>query len=100
MDLTKVLQLCIHRIATRYLSGLDPGHMPMNFKTALPPSTTILKIVDYFSKQAHFMPLPKLPSAQQMAEVLLKEVVHYFGGVHGVFNRLGALFTVGLWQAF
>lgn len=46
---TRYLQECY----TCYLSGLDPGHMPMNFKIALPTSysfTAILKIVDYFSK--------------------------------------------------
>lgn len=62
----------------------------MNFKTALPPCTifiVILVTVDDYSKLAHFMALPKLPSAQQMAEVLLREVVHYFQSVHGDFPR-------------
>lgn len=67
-------------------------HVPVNFKTALLPSTrfkVILVIVEdfFFSKSAHFIALPKLSSAQQMAEVLLREAVHYFGSVHGDFQR-------------
>lgn len=34
------------------------------------------------------MALPKLSSAQQMAEMLLRELVHYFGGVHGDFSQI------------
>lgn len=41
-------------------------------------------IVDDFSKLAHYM---VLPSEQQMAELLLREDVHYFGGVHGYYHR-------------
>lgn len=71
---------------TCFLFGLDPGHVPMNFKTAFPASTSftvIMVIVDDFSKLAHYM---ALPSEQQMAELLLREDVHYFGGVHGYYH--------------
>lgn len=42
------------------------SHIALDFVTGLPPSegnTVILTIVDRFSKAAHFIGLPKLPSA-------------------------------------
>lgn len=47
----------------------------MDFVTGLPPSegpTVILTIVDCFSKAAHFVSLPKPPSAAQTGELLVK----------------------------
>lgn len=46
----------------------------LDFVTGLPPSngnTTILTIVDPFSKMVHFVALPKLLSAKEMAEAVL-----------------------------
>ena len=46
----------------------------LDFVTGLPSSdgsTTILTLVDRFSKMVHFVPLPKLPSARETAEALL-----------------------------
>lgn len=54
----------------------------MDFVTSLPPSnghTVILTIVDHFSKSAHSVPLPKLPSAAETGALL---VLHIFR-VHG-----------------
>jgi len=45
------------------------SHIAQDF-TALPPSqgnTVILTVVDRFSKAAHFIPLPKFPSAKETA---------------------------------
>lgn len=36
--------------------------------------TVILTIVDHFSNMAHFVPLPKLPSAKETAQVVLEQV--------------------------
>ncbi|KAI3353704.1 hypothetical protein L3Q82_004946 [Scortum barcoo] len=47
------------------------SHISVDFVTGLPPSkgkTTILTVVDHFSKMAHFIPLTKLPSAKEMKE--------------------------------
>ncbi|KAI3354114.1 hypothetical protein L3Q82_018667 [Scortum barcoo] len=44
------------------------SHVSLDFVTGLPPShghTAILTVVDRFSKMAHFVPLPKLPSAKE-----------------------------------
>ncbi len=46
------------------------SHISLDFVTALPPShgnTVVLTVVDRFSKAAHFIPLPKLPSARETA---------------------------------
>lgn len=50
------------------------SHIAVDFVTGLPPSegnTTILTIIDRFSKAVHFVPLPKLPSATETADLLM-----------------------------
>lgn len=50
------------------------SHIAVDFVTDLPPSegnTTILTIVDRFSKAVHFVPLPKLPSALETTNLLV-----------------------------
>lgn len=57
-------------------------HIAVDFVTGLPPSngnTTILTAVDHFSKSVHYVPLSKLPSASQIAYLL---VIHVFQ-IHG-----------------
>ena len=52
-------------------------HVSLDFVTGLPPSdgnTVILTVVDRFSKAAHFIPLPKLPSAKETAEIMVQHV--------------------------
>ena len=54
----------------------------LDFVTGLPPSegnTAILTVVDRFSKMAHFIPLQKLPSAKETAEVMLQHVFRLHG---------------------
>src|SRR4029434_5585224 len=63
------------------------SHISKDFVSGLPPSegnTVILVIVDRFSKAAHFVPLPKLPTAKETAEFILKEVVPWSAGRCGV----------------
>ena len=63
---------------TGLLRRLPVPHRPwsdisLDFVTGLPPSesnTTILTVVDRFSKMMHFVPLPKLPSAKKTAKVM------------------------------
>ena len=69
------------------LQPLPVPHRPwsdisLDFVTGLPPSegnTTILTVVDRFSKMVHFIPMPKLPSAKGTAEAVL---IHVFR-IHG-----------------
>lgn len=57
-------------IAVYFVSGLSSSN----------GSTIILTIVDRFSKAVHFIPLPKLPTASETADLL---VVHVFR-LHGI----------------
>lgn len=53
------------------------SHVSLDFITGLPPSegnTVILTAVNRFSKAAHFIPLAKLPSALEMAQLLVHQV--------------------------
>ena len=58
------------------------SHIAVDFITGLPPyegNTTILTIVDRFSKAAHFIPLSKLLSALDTATLLIKHVFRLHG---------------------
>ncbi|KAL0150605.1 hypothetical protein M9458_054085, partial [Cirrhinus mrigala] len=58
------------------------SHIAMDFITDLPPSnghTTILSVVDRFSKGCRFIPLPKLPTAMETAELLCNWVFRFYG---------------------
>ena len=58
------------------------SHIALDFITGLPPShgnDTILTIVDRFSKTVHYVPLQKLPSASEMADLLTTHVVRLHG---------------------
>lgn len=41
--------------------------------------TVIVTIIDRFSKLAHFIPLPKLHSARETADILVREVFCWHG---------------------
>ena len=90
------------------LQPLPVPHRPwsdisLDFVTGLPPSdgnTTILTIVDRFSKMVHFVPLPKLPSAKETAEVLLHHVCRLHGFPKDVVSDRGPQFVSRFWKAF
>ncbi len=67
------------------------SHIALDFVTALPPSlgnTVVLTVVDRFSKMAHFIPLPKLPSAKETAATVVNHVFRIHGlPVHVVSDR-------------
>ncbi|KAI3376047.1 hypothetical protein L3Q82_016577, partial [Scortum barcoo] len=65
----------------------------LDFVTGLPSSannTTILAIVDRFSKAAHFITLPKLPLACETADLLTSHVVRLHGIPQDVVSDRGA----------
>lgn len=66
------------------------SHITLDFVTGLPSSsgnTVILTVVDRFSKAAHFIPLPKLPSALETAQIMVNHVFK----IHGLPSDLSVL---------
>lgn len=60
----------------------------LDYITGLPRSegnTTVLTVLDRFSKMVHFIAIPKLPSTKTMAEVTLHDVCC----LHGFFQGCG-----------
>lgn len=79
------------------------SHMDMDFVTDLPPSDghrVILTIVDQFSKAAHFVPLPKLPSAAETGDLLVRHVFHHNGIPRDIVSDRGLQFTSQVWRSF
>lgn len=79
------------------------SHISLDFVTGLPLSegnTTILTIVDRFSKMVHFVPLPKLPSAKETAELLLCHVFRLHGLPQDLVSDRGPQFTSRFWKEF
>ncbi len=75
----------------------------MDFVTVLPPScgmTVVLTVVDWFSKAAHFIPLPKLPSARETATVVLDHVFRIHGLPVNVVSDRGPQFVSRFWTEF
>lgn len=71
------------------------SHISLDFVTALPPSqdnTVNLTVVDRFSKMVHFVPLPKLPSAKETANLLLEHVFHLHGLPRDIVSDWGPQF--------
>ena len=78
-------------------------HISLDFITGLPllkGNTTILMVVDRFSKAAHFIALAKLPTAKQTAEVLVREIVLYHGPPEDLVSDRGPQFVARFWKAF
>lgn len=79
------------------------SHIAADFVTGLPNSdgnACILTMVDCFSKAAHFVPLPKLPSAKQTAELLVLHVFCLHGLPSDVVSDRDPQFTSQFWKAF
>lgn len=79
------------------------SHVSMDFVTGLPPSqgkTVILTVVDRFSKMAHFIALPKLPSARETAETVLFHVFRLHGLPQDVVSDRGPQFASRFWKEF
>ncbi|KAI3365323.1 hypothetical protein L3Q82_010413, partial [Scortum barcoo] len=79
------------------------SHVSLDFVTGLPPShghTAILTVVDRFSKMAHFVPLPKLPSAKETTELMLTHVFRLHGLPVDVVSDRGPQFTSIFWREF
>ncbi|KAL0185426.1 hypothetical protein M9458_021123, partial [Cirrhinus mrigala] len=79
------------------------SHISIDFVTDLPPSaghTTILTVIDRFSKSCRLIPLPKLPTALETAETLCNYVFRFYGLPDDIVSDRGPQFTSCLWSAF
>jgi hypothetical protein len=75
----------------------------VDFVTDLPPSqgnTTILVVMDRFSKSCRLLPLPGLPTALQTAEALFNHVSWHYGVPEDIVSDRGPQFTSRVWRAF
>ncbi|KAL3969834.1 glutaminyl-tRNA synthetase [Sarotherodon galilaeus] len=79
------------------------SHIAVDFVTGLPQSagnTTIMTIVDRFSKAAHFVALPKLPTALETARHLTNHLFRLHGIPEDVVSDRGPQFTSRVWKEF
>ncbi|KAK6292578.1 hypothetical protein J4Q44_G00371620 [Coregonus suidteri] len=70
-----------------------PRHLPA-------ANTTILIVVDRFSKSCHILPLPGLLTAMQTAEALFTHVFRHYGVPENIVFDRGPQFTSKVWKAF
>lgn len=79
------------------------SHLALDFITGLPPSagyTVILTVVDRFSKSAHFVPLAKLPSAKETAQIMVDNVFRLHGLPTDIVSDRGPQFSSQFWKEF
>ncbi len=79
------------------------SHIAIDFVTDLPVSqghTTILTVIDRFSKACRLIPLPKLPTALETAESLCNYVFRLYGLPEDIVSDRGPQFTSHVWKAF
>uniref|UniRef100_A0A9J8AV28 Integrase catalytic domain-containing protein n=1 Tax=Cyprinus carpio carpio TaxID=630221 RepID=A0A9J8AV28_CYPCA len=77
------------------------SYIAIDFVTDLPSSkkfTTILTIIDRFSKDCHLVPLPKLPTAFEMAEALLQSEFRFYGLPEDIVSDRDPQFTSRVWR--
>ncbi|KAL0192324.1 hypothetical protein M9458_010620, partial [Cirrhinus mrigala] len=79
------------------------SHIALDFVVGLPPSsgnTVVLTVVDRFSKAVHFIPLTKLPSAKETAQVVIDHVFQIHGLPEDVVSDRGPQFVSHFWREF
>ncbi len=79
------------------------SHIAIDFNTDLPLSrghTTILTVIDRFSKACRLIPLPKLPTALETTGSLCDHVFRFYGLADDIVSNRGPQFTSRVWSAF
>lgn len=97
-----------HQLPARLLQPLllsqrPWSHIAIDFITDLPASnhcSTVLTIIDRFSKACRLLPLPKLPIALQTAKHLCNWVFRLYGLPDDILSDRGPQFMTRLWSAF
>ncbi len=78
------------------------SHISLDFVTGLPRSQgniVILVVVDRFSKACHLIPLPKIPTAGQTADLLMQHVLRIHGFPQDMVSDWGSQFTSRFWKS-
>ncbi len=79
------------------------SHIVIDFVTDLPISqsnTNLLTVIDRFSKACRLIPLPKLPTAFETAEILCNNVFRFYGLPEDIVSDRGPQFTSRVWSSF
>ncbi len=79
------------------------SHLSIDFVNDLPHSdgfTTILVIIDRFSKSCRLIPLKKLPTAMETTLALFHQVFRVYGLPEDIVSDRGTHFTSQVWRAF
>lgn len=81
---------------------LPGSHIFLDFITGLPPSqdnTVILVIIYRFSKAARFIPVPKIPTAKETAELIMSLVFRLFSIPQDIVSDRGPQISSRFWKA-
>ncbi|XP_070401394.1 uncharacterized protein [Nothobranchius furzeri] len=97
-----------HRLPAGLLQPLPTpsrpwSHIALDFVCGLPIShgfTSILTIVDRFSKACHLVPLKSLPSSTGTAQLLVKHVFRLHGIPEEILSDRGPQFVSQVWREF
>ncbi len=79
------------------------SHLGVDFVKDLPASdgnTGILVVVDRFSKSCRLIPLKRLPTAMETAELMFNHVFRYFGIPEDIVSDRGPQFISRVWKSF
>lgn len=79
----------------------ETHHISLDVITGLTVSEgiiVIMTVVDHFSKMAHFIPLAKLPSAEQTAELMIHGVFQLHGFPTDNVSDRGPQFRACFWK--
>ncbi|XP_070046297.1 uncharacterized protein [Nicotiana tomentosiformis] len=76
----------------------------MDFVVGLPRTPckfdSIWEIVDWLTKSAHFLPVKSTDTAEQYAQLYIKELVRLYGTPISIISNRGAQFTANFWMKF
>ena len=78
-------------------------HISVDFIVDLPKDkdhTTILVVIDSLTKLGHFIPCKKLPTASQLALLILSHVVRLHGLPEVILSDRGSQFSARFWQSW
>uniref|UniRef100_A0A8C5M8S7 Integrase catalytic domain-containing protein n=1 Tax=Leptobrachium leishanense TaxID=445787 RepID=A0A8C5M8S7_9ANUR len=79
------------------------AHISTDFIVELPMSqrcTTIMVVVDQFTKMAHFIPCTGVPTAKETASLFFLHVFRLHGLPESITSDRGSQFTSKFWKAF